>query len=136
MPMEPTQGFFSIPLDAVVLECPDVQALSDFYLRMLGWRRHYGEQGEWADIVSPSGGVKIAFQLNPDYAPPVWPDEPGAQQQMAHLDFTVADAAQMAAAVQRALGCGAVLAPAQYGQEKWVTLIDPAGHPFCFVIWD
>jgi len=34
-----------------------------------------------------------------------------------------------------------VMAEAQFGhnEEKrtddWVTLIDPVGHPFCFVIW-
>ena len=31
----------------------------------------------------------ILFQRNPEYCPPVWPEEPGVQQQMAHLDFSV-----------------------------------------------
>ena len=136
MATNPTPSLSCIALDAIVLECPDVQALSDFYLRLLGWRRHYGETGEWADIQSPAGGVKLAFQQNEGYVPPVWPDELGAQQQMAHLDFTVSDPAQMAQAVRHALACGARMAPIQYDPEKWATLIDPAGHPFCFVLWD
>lgn len=124
-----------ILLDAVVLECKDAAALSDFYIRLLGWKKHYGEEGEWTDIASPSCGVKIAFQQNEAYAPPVWPDEPGAQQQMAHLDFAVRDKEEMELAVQHALSCGAVKASVQYDPEKWTTMLDPAGHPFCFVIW-
>lgn len=129
-----TKGLLPISLDAVVLECKDVAALSDFYIRLLGWKKNYGEDEEWAEIVSPSGGVQIAFQQNEDYIPPVWPDEPGAQQQMAHLDFTVRNKEQMELAVQHALSCGAVKASIQYDPEKWISMIDPAGHPFCFVI--
>lgn len=130
-----TNGLLPIALDAVVLECKDVAALSDFYMRLLGWKKNYGDDGEWADIISPSGGVKIAFQQNDDYVPPVWPDEPGAQQQMAHLDFTVHNEEQMELAVRHALSCGAIKASVQYDSTKWITMIDPAGHPFCFVIW-
>lgn len=129
-----TKGLLPISLDAVVLECNDVAALADFYIRLLGWKKNGGEDDEWAEIVAPSGGVIIAFQQNEDYSPPVWPDEPGAQQQMAHLDFTVRDKEQMELAVQHALSCGAVKASVQYDPEKWITMIDPAGHPFCFVI--
>lgn len=129
-----TKGLLPISLDAVVLECKDVAALSDFYIRLLGWKKNSGEDDEWREIVSPSGGVIIAFQQNEDYIPPVWPDEPGAQQQMAHLDFTVRDKEQMELAVQHALSCGAVKASVQYDPKKWITMIDPAGHPFCFVI--
>ena len=124
-------GLFPIALDAVVLECSDVAALSGFYLRLLGWQPHYGDGVEWADIVAPKGGAKLAFQRNEAYAPPVWPDEPNAQQQMAHLDFTVRDAGQMRLAVEHALACGARLACEQYGEDQWTTLLDPAGHPFC-----
>jgi catechol 2,3-dioxygenase-like lactoylglutathione lyase family enzyme len=124
-----------IVLDAVVLECKDAAALSDFYIRLLGWKMNYTEENAWADIVSPVGGVKIAFQQNEDYTPPVWPDEPGAQQQMAHLDFAVRDQKQLDLAAEHAISCGATKAAEQYGGDKWITLIDPAGHPFCFVLW-
>lgn len=123
-----------ITLNAVVLDCADVHALSDFYIRLLGWETHHIEQGEWVDIAPPGGGTKIAFQHNEDYIPPVWPEQEGRQQQMAHLDFAVKDNAQMALAVEHALACGATMAE-QYGGDAWVTLVDPAGHPFCFVIW-
>lgn len=129
------KGLFPIELDAVVLECGNIAALADFYIRLLGWKRNYEEPGEWIDIVSPSGGSKIAFQQNDSYRPPVWPDEPGKQQQMAHLDFAVKSPAQMKEAVRHALACGAAVASAQHGGDEWTTLLDPAGHPFCFVIW-
>lgn len=142
--MEPlnAKGLLPISLDAVVLECKDANSLSDFYIRLLGWKKNYVEENEWTDIISPSGGVKIAFQQNPDYIPPVWPNRAGAQQQMAHLDFTVHNQKELELAVQHALACGAVKANVQYGEADcaeddslWVTMLDPAGHPFCFVIW-
>lgn len=126
---------FPIELDAIVLECKDAAALSDFYIRLLGWRKNYTEPGEWTDIVSPTNSVKIAFQQNEKYLPPVWPDEPNAQQQMAHLDFIVKDHLQLELAVNHALSCGATKATAQFAPGKWITMIDPAGHPFDFVIW-
>ncbi|MDR2045322.1 MAG: VOC family protein [Clostridium sp.] len=130
-----TKGLLPMALDAAVLECQDAVALSDFYIRLLGWKKNYGESDEWIDIVSPSNGVKIAFQRNEDYLPPIWPDEPGMQQQMAHLDFAVRNKEQMELAVRHAISCGAARSGVQYDPEKWTTMIDPAGHPFCFVIW-
>jgi len=123
----------SIALASVVLDCRDVDALSAFYVRLLGWERVYAEGDQWADIAPPSGGVKIGFQKNEDYIPPVWPEEPGAQQQMVHLDFAVQNKEEMTRAVAHALSCGATKAAVQYGEDSWTTMLDPAGHPFCFV---
>jgi len=127
------KGLLPIALDAIVLDCRDVAALSAFYMRLLGWERHYDGDDEWTEIVSPSGGAVIAFQLDEDYLPPVWPGEPGAQRQMAHLDFIVRDREQLALAVERAVSCGARKARVQYDPEHWTTMLDPDGHPFCFV---
>ena len=124
-----------VPLDAVVLECRDVAALCDFYMRLLGWDKHYGDGKTWLDIIPPGGGVKIAFQHNALWQPPVWPETPGSRQMTAHLDFAVRDTEHMRQAVARALDCGAQLTDVQYGGDRWTTLTDPAGHPFCFVIW-
>ncbi len=128
------ENFPRIALDAFVLECADVHSLADFYCCLLGWQKGYDEGDEWVDICSPSGGVKIAFQKNEGYVPPVWPDELGAQQQMAHLDFVVQNRQQMALAVAHAVACGAMKAHMQYSEDKWITMLDPAGHPFCFVV--
>lgn len=127
----------AIELKSIVLDCPDIQALSDFYIRMLGWERDYVEEGEFLDIRSPSGGVKMAFQTNEDYVPPVWPEEPNAQQQvqqqMLHIDFAVQSKEDMERAVQHAISCGATKADTQYC-DAWTVMLDPVGHPFCFVV--
>ena len=122
-----------IRLNAVVLDCPDVAALSDFYVRFLGWKRGYAEGDEWAEIVDPSSGAKIAFQKNEDYLPPVWPEEPGKQQQMLHLDFIAEDESHREAAVRHAIACGAARARKQYS-DAWTVMLDPVGHPFCIVV--
>ncbi len=120
-----------IRLKAVVLDCRDIQALSDFYIRMLGWEKVYSEGDYWVEIAPPGGDSDIAFQKNEDYLPPVWPEEPGAQQQMVHLDFAVGrDWLQEAAG--QAVACGAKVAETQFSDD-WIVLIDPEGHPFCFV---
>ncbi|HWQ79665.1 MAG TPA: VOC family protein [Anaerovoracaceae bacterium] len=134
MDTENKNGLFPIALNAVVLDCKDIDALADFYIRLLGWEKSYGDD-EWVDVSSTSCGVKISFQRNEDYVPPVWPEEPDAQQQMMHLDFAVHSKEEMGLAEKHALSCGAVKADIQYGGDEWVTLFDPAGHPFCFVIW-
>lgn len=126
---------FPIQLDAVVLDCNNTKELAEFYMKVLGWTNYTQTDEEWAEIVSPSGEIKIAFQHNDAYRQPVWPEEKDAQQQMAHLDFVVENPNQLAQAAEHAAACGARLAKTQYGGDKWVTLLDPAGHPFCFVLW-
>ena len=126
-------AFPKIEIANVVLDCTDIEALSEFYIRMLGWRKDYAEDGQWLSICSPSGGVGIGFQNNPSYIPPTWPEEPNSQQQMLHIDFAVQGEEELARAVQHAISCGAAKAAMQYSDE-WVVMIDPAGHPFCFVV--
>ena len=77
----------------------------------------------------------IAFQYDENYIPPVWPSQPGQQQMMAHLDFAVADKQELKEAMGKAIKLGAKIANKQYGGEEWITMLDPAGHPFCFVVW-
>lgn len=123
-----------ITLDTFVFDCKNPHKLALFYARLLGWDVTYTEHGEWVDISNPLGGVKLAFQCNPDYIAPVFPDAAGKQQQMAHLDFTVQNKQELDIAVQHAVACGAKICDVQYDVEKWITMLDPEGHPFCFVI--
>lgn len=122
-------------LKSVVLDCPNIYILSDFYIRLLGWEKSYEEEECWLAIQPPGGGVQLAFQPNKLYVPPVWPEEPEAQQQMLHLDFEVKGKDNLALAVQHAISCGAKVADTQYSDE-WVVMFDPVGHPFCFVVWE
>ena len=90
--------------------------------------------GHYLALAPPEGGTGIACQHNPDYVPPVWPEEPGKQQQMVHMDFSIPAKSDMEAAVAHAVACGATVANTQYGDD-WTVLFDPLDHPFCFVVW-
>lgn len=122
-------------LKTFILDCKDIDQLSQFYRNLLGWTVASREGDNWMSIQNPSGGANIAFQKNEDYVPPVWPEKPGCQQMMAHMDFGVKNSAELKEAVEKAVGFGAAVAGTQYGGSDWVTMIDPVGHPFCFVVW-
>lgn len=106
-------------------DCKDADELADFYVRLFGWEKTLSGGG-WAGIHAPNGTI-LAFQTVAEYEPPVWPWKPGEQQQMAHIDFLVADLAE---AVAHAVACGAKKADVQYYDTSTV-MIDPEGHPFC-----
>lgn len=113
-----------------VLDSDHADELSSFYEKLLGWTRFQGE--EYTVLVNlEQEGVPtwITFQQVDDYTPPVWPATLDEQQQMAHLDFHVAD---VEAGVRHALACGATLSDIQF-DERWRVMIDPAGHPFCIL---
>ena len=103
---------------------------AEFYAKLLHWEIPFHDE-EYACIAPPEterGAYPgITFQFNPDYIPPVWPDKPEAQQQMAHLDFVVNDVEE---AVRHAIKCGATVAGEQFS-DAWTVMLDPDGHPFC-----
>ncbi|MDR1704073.1 MAG: VOC family protein [Clostridiales bacterium] len=120
-----------IKLYALTLDAKDPLALARFYSALMKWDI-VPIQGDEYVIIAPHRAEQgqypgITFQLNPDYVPPVWPDKPEAQQQMAHIDFIVED---MGKAVEYAVKCGARVADEQFS-EYWTVMFDPAGHPFC-----
>jgi catechol-2,3-dioxygenase len=107
-------------LKTVVFDAADIEALATFYDGLAGWTTHYSDE-EWATLMSPDGW-RIGLQIAPDHVPPKWPDPERPQQ--AHFDLRVRD---LDAAVARAQSLGATRLG---GGETWVTLADPAGHPF------
>lgn len=119
-----------IKLYAFTLDCKGPYELAKFYAALLGWKIAFHDE-EFACVGAPGKAQGaypgIMFQRNPAYEPPVWPETPGAQQQMAHLDFAVNDLEQ---AVRHAVSCGAKLAEKQFS-DGWRVMLDPAGHPFC-----
>lgn len=112
-------------LGNVMVDCDDEKRLQKFYSELLGW--------EMCELfarpaVQSSNGIVFLFIEEPDYVPPVWPEETGKQQKQMHFDFQVDDVEK---AVNKAINLGAVKATSQYGGEQFVTMLDPAGHPFC-----
>jgi catechol 2,3-dioxygenase-like lactoylglutathione lyase family enzyme len=115
----------------VVLGSPDPQALARFYEQLLGWEVS-SSSPTWVEMLirDPQGrgtSSNLAFQLEPEYEPPVWPSRAGQQQMQFHLDVGVAD---VAAAVAEALTMGATVADFQ-PQDDVRVMLDPDGHPFC-----
>lgn len=107
-------------LKTVVLDAPDIGALSAFYAGLAGWKQLYADD-DWITMTT-ADGWRIGLQYAPDHIPPRWPDQ--AHPQQAHLDLRVPD---LEAGTVLAVRLGAtVLGRA----EHWHTLADPAGHPF------
>ncbi len=111
----------------LMIDCADEALLCTFYENMLGWQRRvlFGRPA----LISESGLV-VLFSHEEDYVSPVWPEEENRQQKQIHLDFQVPDVSR---AVEEAIRLGAKRAEAQFGDEAddFVTMFDPAGHPFC-----
>ena len=116
-------------LATVVLDCPDAHVLADFYGQLLGWEVTLSEP-DWVLLRDPDGGTGLSFQSESDYRPPVWPERPGEQQKMLHLDIRVEDLDEAGA---HTLAVGARLADYQ-PQDDVRVYLDPADHPFCLFI--
>ena len=110
-----------------MVDCDDERKLQRFYGELLGW--------EMCELfarpaVSSSSGIVFLFIEEKDYVPPVWPEDTGKQQKQMHFDFQVDNVAEM---VKKAESLGAKKAESQFGGNDFVTMFDPAGHPFCFM---
>src|SRR3981081_4174469 len=116
-------------LEAVALDAPDIDKLASFYVEVTGWEM-IRKESDWI-TVRAGDGQEIAFQPAPDHVAPQWPGQEHPQQ--FHLDLQV-DGYQ--AAAERAVELGATRlahgptsTPLADG-PTWITLADPAGHPF------
>ncbi|GHU79002.1 hypothetical protein FACS1894191_0830 [Clostridia bacterium] len=118
------KGYGSIPDVSINIDCPDTKKLRAFYAELTDWDRDF----HWTALVADNRMVVHFMQSDFDYVPPVWPEEPGKQQKQMHFNFQADD---LPAAVDEAIRLGAVKAASQYGGERFVTLLDPDGHPFC-----
>jgi predicted enzyme related to lactoylglutathione lyase len=119
-----------IKMYAFTVDCKNPHELAKFYAELLKWEIPFYDE-EYACVAAPGTNQGaypgITFQRNPAYKPPVWPEKPEAQQQMAHMDFAVND---LEKAVAYAIHCGATIADEQFSDD-WRVMFDPAGHPFC-----
>lgn len=115
----------NVRLGNIMVDCDDEQGLCEFYCKLLGWEKFimFGRPALRSD-----NGIVFLFIEEEQYTPPVWPEENGRQQKQMHFDFQVPD---VKAAVEYAKSLGAVKAADQFGNDEFVTMFDPSGHPFC-----
>jgi catechol-2,3-dioxygenase len=111
---------------AVTIDAPDASALARFYASLLGME--VTDDGP-ARAVVVGGGKRLVFQQVSDYTAPQWPDP--AHPQQGHLDIIVDDPDHLKAVTAWAEELGATRLA---DQTTWVTLADPAGHPFDLAI--
>jgi catechol-2,3-dioxygenase len=112
-------------LRSVVLDCPNPSELASFYEKLLDAERLAGGDDTWVVIVA--NGTRVAFQLAPEYQPPVFPDPHGSQQ--FHLDVLVEDIEE---AEPKVLELGAKLVQKD-NADTFRVYSDPVGHTFCLV---
>jgi predicted enzyme related to lactoylglutathione lyase len=107
-------------LDLAIFDAADVERVGSFYAELTGWGVVRKDSDRFG-IRTPDG-QEVEFQLAPDHVAPQWPGQEHPQQ--FHLDLQVED---HKAAAERAVELGATrLADG----PSWITLADPAGHPF------
>jgi len=121
-------------LGAVVLDSDNIEELSDFYARMLGWTKSSqildGEK--WITVAKEDySETPLLFQENLEYKRPKWPSEKEEQQQMIHLDFYVS-MDEYENKIEHAIQCGATVMESQFS-DKWIVMADISGHPFCII---
>ena len=107
-------------LEVVALDAPDIDKLASFYAALAGWEI-IRKESDWIALRT-GNGHEVAFQLAPDHIPPQWPGQERPQQ--FHLDLQV-DGHE--AAAEWAVDLGATRLA---NGPSWITLADPAGHPF------
>jgi len=142
MVLSSMSGTPSMIVRTVNLDCSDAHAMARFYGGLLGWEPTAVEP-DWVLMRHPQGGTGLSFQRTERYARPTWPEEPGQQQKMIHLEVLVtppgddrsekAKQVALADAVKLALSLGGTLAEPQKRSDLRVVL-DPSGHPLCLFL--
>ncbi len=107
-------------LDLAIFDAADIERVGSFYSELTGWEVVRRDPDRFG--VRTPDGQEVEWQRAPDHVPPQWPGSERPQQ--FHLDLQVDDPEAEAA---RAVELGAT----RLGDgPSWITLADPAGHPF------
>jgi len=127
-----------IHIRTVNLDCADAHEMARFYGGLLGWEPTAVEPG-WVLMRDPGGGTGLSFQKTDWYERPAWPEEPGQQQKMLHLEVRVIPQdgqdpqAALAEATRLALSVGGTL-PQRQARDDLRVVLDPSGHPLCLFL--
>jgi predicted enzyme related to lactoylglutathione lyase len=105
------------------LDVADLDRQTEFWCTAFGYE-HRGGVGQYHSLVDPTGTLpKLLLQRVA---------EPKTAKNRLHMDFHVADVEAHASRVE-ALGATRVGRTDEFGIH-WVTLLDPEGNEFCFVV--
>ena len=110
----------------IAIDCNDAAILRNFYAELLGLESFI--MYDLPALRNQLGLVLLFMEADFQYVKPVWPEEIGKQQKQMHFDFQVDD---LLTAVLQAEALGASKAKNQFGENDFVTMFDPEGHPFC-----
>ncbi|NHN55558.1 VOC family protein [Calidifontibacter sp. DB0510] len=113
----------------IALSARDPQKLAEFYRDLLGYPISSSDP-EWVTMQIGDSRSNLAFMLDEQHEPPVWPSEGGAPSMQLHLDVGVTD---LEGSVADAIALGARQAAYQ-PQEDVRVMLDPEGHPFCLYL--
>jgi len=119
-------------LRAVVLDCPDPEALARFYGALVGGEVAVDDGGEWVTL-RDGVDVLLSFQRVDGYRPPDWPS--GDIPQQFHIDVTVDDVDTAEKQVEAIGATRHAVQPGIDSGENWRVYLDPVGHLFC-LCWD
>ena len=115
-------------LASISIDCLDTDELASFYAHVLGLQEVFATPDRGVIALAGAGPMLTVMRVA-SFVPPSWPE--GPQRQQLHLDIAV-DALESASA--SALALGATRAEHQASPERWLVLLDPAGHPFCLSV--
>jgi len=107
-------------LDVAIFDAPEIDKVGSFYAELTGWKVVRADDERFG-LLAPNG-QEIEFQHAPDHVAPRWPGQELPQH--FHLDLQTTDPDAHA---DRAVDLGAIRVA---DGEGWITLTDPAGHPF------
>jgi hypothetical protein len=113
----------NIRLGSLSLDCAEPAALATFWAGLLG-----GEVAFTSDhfVAVKTDRMWLSTVKIDDYRAPTWPDSDHPKQM--HLDLAVDNLEE---AESEAVHLGAVKPDFQPAPDRYIVLLDPAGHPFC-----
>jgi len=113
----------NIRLGSISLDCADPAGLAMFWASLLGGEIAFSSD----DFVAVRlQGMWLSTVRVENYREPTWPESDVPKQ--IHLDLAVSD---LEGTEAEAIRLGATRARFQSAPDRFVVLLDPAGHPFC-----